>query len=67
MQNHDQDWPETLQEYKRFRNKFLTVDGVVLYKGRVVIPEILRQQSLQALHQAHQGESSMILRTHEAM
>ena len=44
-----------------------SVDGVVLYKGRVVVPKVLRQQALHLLHLAHQGETGMCLRSHEAM
>ena len=63
----DDTWPENLAEYKRYRKEMSTVDGVVLYKGRVVVPLLLRPQTLQALHSTHQGETGMILRTHEAV
>ena len=39
-----------------------TVDGVVLYKNRIVIPSSLRQQILTVLHSAHQGVTSMTAR-----
>ena len=54
--------PEPLREYHQFRDHLYTMDGVVVYKDRVVIPPALRQDSLTALHAAHQGVSSMIAR-----
>ena len=54
--------PEPLREYHQFRDHMYTVDGVVVYKDRVVIPPALRQDCLTALHAAHQGVSSMIAR-----
>lgn len=54
--------PEPLQAYHRFRDGLSTVDGVVVYKGRVVIPPSLREDCLNALHSAHQSVSSMISR-----
>ena len=47
-------WSGDLEEYRRYREDMTTVDGVVLYKGRVVIPAALRRQVLSALHSAHQ-------------
>ena len=41
-----------------------SVDGVVIYRGRAVVPTVLRQQVLSALHQAHQGVSGMTLCSH---
>lgn len=38
------------------------MNGVVIYKDRVVIPSSLRQDVLTSLHVAHQGVSSMISR-----
>ena len=40
-QDSEPDWdsPDNMiTEYKRYRNDMSTVDGVVLYKGRVVVP-----------------------------
>ena len=67
VQSPSADWPPTIQEYKRHQADLSTVDGLVLFKGRVVIPEVLRPEALQALHAAHQGESGMVLRTHQSM
>ena len=40
-----------------------TVDGVILYKDRIVIPPSLHQHVLSVLHSAHQSVTSMIART----
>jgi hypothetical protein len=54
--------PAPLREYHQFRDDLYTVDGVVVYKDRIVIPTALRQDVLTALHSAHQGTSSMVSR-----
>ena len=54
--------PQQLQEYHQFRHSLYTVDGVVMYKDRVVIPPSLRNEILLVLHSAHQGISSMTSR-----
>ncbi|KAK3752546.1 hypothetical protein QZH41_003484, partial [Actinostola sp. cb2023] len=54
--------PPTLHEYFQFHEHLYTVDGVILYKDRIVIPTALRQQILAILHSAHQGVTSMTAR-----
>ncbi|KAK3704765.1 hypothetical protein QZH41_000934 [Actinostola sp. cb2023] len=54
--------PATLHEYFQFHEHLYTVDGVILYKDRIVIPTALRQQILAILHSAHQGVTSMTAR-----
>ena len=54
--------PPALQEYYQFREQLYTVDGVILYKNRIVIPPSLRQHVLTVLHSAHQGVTSMTAR-----
>ena len=54
--------PTTLQEYYQFRQQLYTVDGVILYKNRIVIPPSLRQHVMIVLHSAHQGVTSMTAR-----
>ena len=51
--------PPPLQCYHQFRKHLYSVDGVILYKERVVIPSSLRPIILDSLHAAHQGISSM--------
>ena len=38
------------------------VDGVVVYRGRIVVPAGLLFEVLRALHRAHQGLTNMSLR-----
>ena len=56
-----------LKPYTRFKQFLTTVDGVVLYKNRIVIPPTLRAQILENLHSAHQGVSSMVSRADAAV
>ena len=51
-----------LREYYQHRDHLSQVDGVPLYKGRVIIPECLRKFVLETLHSAHQGITGMTLR-----
>ena len=54
--------PGPLRDYFQFRDDLYTVDGVVLYKDRIVIPPSLREEVLTHLHAAHQGVTSMTAR-----
>ena len=54
--------PSQLRDYHQFKEHLYSIDGVILYKDRIVIPPSLRQRCLSALHAAHQGTSSMISR-----
>ena len=66
--DHDQHlWEENLKEFKRFKNDMSTVYGVVLFRGRVVIPLPLRQQVLQSINRSHQGTTGMSLRTNNSV
>ena len=67
VQHHDQQWPDELAEFKKYGQDLTSVEGIVLFKGRNVVPEDLRQLTLDALHSAHQGESGMILRTQQSV
>ena len=51
--------PENLKEYSQYRDSLCTLDGVVLYGDRIVIPKHLRSDVLVSLHAAHHGTSSM--------
>ena len=51
--------PPDLQEYFSLRDGLYTLDGVVVYNDRIVIPPSLRDKVLQSLHSAHQGVSFM--------
>ena len=51
-----------MEDYHQYREFLSTVDGVVLYKGRVVVPPALRARVLEGLHAAHQGVTMMSAR-----
>ena len=57
--NSKRDMIPQLQDYHQFRESLLTVDGVILYKDRLLIPPSLQQEVLSALHAAHQGVTAM--------
>lgn len=56
------EFPPALREYYQFRENLHSLDGVILYKDRIVIPPSLRQEILLVLHSAHQGVTAMICR-----
>ena len=58
--NFRHELPPALREYYQFCDHLYTVDSIILYKDRIVIPPSLRQHVLSVLHSAHQGVTSMI-------
>ena len=65
MSRHD--LPVKLQEYHQHRDNLHVVDGVIIYRNRIMIPPALRQTCLNALHAAHQSVSSMISRAESSI
>lgn len=59
--------PVPLRAYHQFREHLHTIDGVVIYKDRIVIPPSLREDILSALHSAHQGISSITARAESSV
>jgi nitrate reductase beta subunit len=59
-QNFAMSFPPQLREYFQFREHLYTIDGVILYRDRIIIPPSLREEILSALHAANQGVTSMI-------
>ena len=59
--------PPPLREFHRFREHLSTVDGVIMYKDRIMIPRSLRQSVLLTLHSAHQGETAMLSRANSTV
>lgn len=51
--------PPSIREYHPHRHLLYSIDGVAIYKERIIIPASLRQSCLSALHAAHQGTSTM--------
>ena len=60
MPDHRSQLPPQLRDYHQFREHLYSIDGVINYKSRIVIPPSLRQNCLSSLHAAHQSISSMI-------
>ena len=58
-------WAGELADYKRFKEEYTSVDRVVLFRGRVVVPVVLQPDMLAGLHQAHQGVTGMSLRAQD--
>ena len=56
-----------LKSYFPLRDHLSTVDGVILYNDRVLIPSSLRPNVLSTLHAAHQGTSTMISRAESSV
>ena len=65
--NDKNELPERIKEYFRFREHLYTVDGVVLYKRRIVIPKSLRNDILSVLHSGHQAVTSMTSRAEDTV
>ena len=59
--------PSSLREYFQFKEDLYTVDGVVMYRDRIVVPPSLRKSVLSVLHSAHQGISSMMSRAESSV
>ena len=55
-------WDDDLKEYEKYREELMIIDGVVVFRGRIVVPAVLRGEVLRGLHRAHQGSTSMALR-----
>ena len=65
--NSSSDLPEHLQSYFTIRDNLSTVDGVILYNDRVLIPSSLTPNVLSTLHAAHQGTSTMLARAESSV
>ncbi len=61
------DWPELIRGYHRLRDHLHCIDGVVMYKDRIIIPPSLRLEVLTALHSAHQGVTHMTSRAESSV
>ena len=59
--------PPQLQEYHQFREHLSSIDGVITYKDRVLIPPSLRKDVLLALHSADSGITSMVVHTESSV
>ena len=58
-------WEDLLKDYNRYKDQMSPLQGVALYKGRIVVPRGLCGAVLKALHRDHQGTTGMSLRAGE--
>ena len=56
-----------LRPYFKLRDHLSTVNGVILYNDRVLVPLSLRTNVLSTLHSAHQGTSTMTARAESSV
>ena len=61
------DLPQQIQEFFQFKDDLYSIDGVVIYKKRTVIPKSLRKDILEVLHSGHQGVTSMMSRVEDSL
>ena len=57
-----QDLPVKLRNFHQYRHDLIAIDGIILYKERVVIPPRLRPEVITTLHAARQGVQAMLSR-----
>ena len=53
---------QEIEPYWRVKDMLTVYEGVIYMGDRVVVPEELRSRTLDTLHAAHQGTTSMRLR-----
>ena len=56
-----------IREFFQFKDGLSTVDGVILYNNRIVIPSPLRALILDTMYSAHQGVSCMTSRAESSV
>ena len=59
--------PETIRDYRQYRENITSTDGVILYKDRVIVPPSVRSEILSTLHAAHQGISMKTARAESSV
>ena len=60
-------WSEMAAVVNQYKEHLSIIDGVVIFKGRSIVPLALQQQVLECLHSRHQGVKSMELRAQECV
>ena len=65
--NSSKEIPQHLRAFFPLRDHLSTVDGVIIYNDRVVVPTSLRHNVIATLHAAHQGVSTMIARAESSV
>jgi hypothetical protein len=52
-------WPQEIAGMARYRDKLSSVDGVLMFGDRLVVPKVLRSEVMGTLHAGHQGVKSI--------
>ena len=65
--NRTKNIPDAVQQYRKYKDSLCTLDGVILYRDRILVPPALRREVLESLHAAHQGTSSMMSRAQSSV
>ena len=55
IRNDSQDGHDFPQSYRAIREDLSVLDGIVVYRSRIVVPAAMRKDILRALHGAHSG------------
>ncbi len=64
-----QGWPTTIKQLDRdlhpywsIRDDISVIDGLIMCGSRIIIPEASRKETLENIHEGHQGEKKCVLR-----
>lgn len=59
---HMQDLPDDIRPYWCFRDELAILDGLIMKGNRVVVPAVMRSDTLTRLHDGHQGLTTTLQR-----
>jgi hypothetical protein len=59
--------PQSLYDYWNFREELTVEDGLILKQERILIPPILREETLKTVHEGHLGQEKCLLRARSAV
>ena len=67
-------WPESMQDLPQdihpfwcFRDELVILDGLVMKGNRILVPNSMKQDTLQRLHEGHHGQPSMLRRARRTL
>ena len=59
--------PKNLKPFELHKNDLYTVEGLLVYHGRIVVPARLWEEMLAIIHESHQGLSKCLERVHTSL
>ncbi|XP_057378537.1 uncharacterized protein K02A2.6-like [Daphnia carinata] len=65
--DHKSQCPVPAKPYWTVKHDIAEVDGLLLYKERLIVPTSLRQEVLKGIHSGHFGETKCVLRARSAI